>query len=456
MIKLSVVLLLAVGCCCRFRPDLFEEGFPELASPSLQVDLTSQTQFWFDQFVDHYDYSSKATWKQRYWVLDNHFNPKNGSVILYICGEWVCSGITAGLGGVTEIANATNSLIVTLEHRFYGQSMPFGNDSLNLANLKYLNTEQALKDLAYFITQFKAKNDYGVTNNPWISVGGSYPGAMTAWFRYKYPHLTIGSLSSSGVVNAIEDFTAFDESIYTSTLKSSKTCAATIQKLSAYVESQLTTNATAFKAVFKADKLSTEEFLLYWSDVIVFQVQYGKRTDLCDKLKNLTIFDDQFKVIRLDALKIDPREYSSYHLQDPTYYNTDGQVSRAWNYQVCSEFGWFQTFSTNHAMRSKKVNIDFFRNFCQATYAIAPNVQLSNTEFGALETTSTNLYMINADEDPWQWASLRKNRGSLTAVTISCTNCAHCIDLHTPSTNDPKPLTKARANRLLTVKGWIA
>lgn len=357
--------MLVVGCFCRFRPDLFEEGYPELQYPADQPHLSSQSQFWFDQLLDHYDYSSKATWRQRYWVMDTFFNPKNGSVILYICGEWVCSGITAGLGGVTEIAAATNSLVVTLEHRFYGRSMPFGEDSLNTGNLKYLNTEQALKDLAYFLTQFKAKNDFGVTNHPWITVGGSYPGAMTAWFRYKYPHLTIGSLSSSGVVNAIEDFTAFDESIYTSTLKSSKACPAALQKLSTYVESQLAgSNSTAFKAVFKAEKLSNEEFLLYWSDVIVFQVQYGKRTDLCNKLKNNTL-DDQFKIIRLDALKIDPREYSSYHLQDPAFYNTDGQVSRAWNYQVCSEFGWFQTFSPNHAMRSKKVNLDFFRKFCQ-------------------------------------------------------------------------------------------
>ena len=42
--------------------------------------------------------------------------------------------------------------------------------------------------------------------NPFITVGGSYPGAMSAWFRYKYPHLTAGSLASSAVINAIKDF----------------------------------------------------------------------------------------------------------------------------------------------------------------------------------------------------------------------------------------------------------
>lgn len=41
-------------------------------------------------------------------------------------------------------------MIIVLEHRYYGKSMPFGKDSLKDENLKYLSTRQALDDLAYF------------------------------------------------------------------------------------------------------------------------------------------------------------------------------------------------------------------------------------------------------------------------------------------------------------------
>ncbi len=76
--------------------------------------------------------------------------------------------------------------------------------------MKLLTSEQALADTAYFIKQVTNNRLLGITNNPWITFGGSYPGALSAWFRIKYPHLTIGSIASSAVVQAIDNFSDFD------------------------------------------------------------------------------------------------------------------------------------------------------------------------------------------------------------------------------------------------------
>jgi hypothetical protein len=51
--------------------------------------------------------------------------------------------------------------------------------------------------------------------NPWFVFGISYPGALSAWFRLKFPHLTCGSLASSAVVHAVYNFTEFDQQVKT-------------------------------------------------------------------------------------------------------------------------------------------------------------------------------------------------------------------------------------------------
>lgn len=89
-----------------------------------------------------------------------------------------------------------------LEHRYYGDSQPFADWSLD--NMRYLNSEQGLADLAYFLGEFN-KNKVEV-----MVVGGSYPGAMSAWFRSRYPHLAVGSWASSAVVQPIVDFQQYD------------------------------------------------------------------------------------------------------------------------------------------------------------------------------------------------------------------------------------------------------
>jgi len=75
---------------------------------------------------------------------------------------------------------------------------------MSTKNLKYLSSEQALADLAYFIES--KKEEFKLTNNKWIVFGGSYPGALAAWFRLKYPHLAYGAVASSAPLLAKINF----------------------------------------------------------------------------------------------------------------------------------------------------------------------------------------------------------------------------------------------------------
>lgn len=76
---------------------------------------------------------------------------------------------------------------------------------LSVENLKYLSSEQALADIAYFITAMNTKHNLPA-GTKWIAFGGSYPGNLAAWVRSKYPHLVHASMSASGPVLAKVDF----------------------------------------------------------------------------------------------------------------------------------------------------------------------------------------------------------------------------------------------------------
>lgn len=77
---------------------------------------------------------------------------------------------------------------------------------LSTESLKYLSSEQALADLAYFIESKNAEYKFDVTKVKWIAFGGSYPGSLAAWLREKYPQLVYGSVSTSGPLLAKADF----------------------------------------------------------------------------------------------------------------------------------------------------------------------------------------------------------------------------------------------------------
>lgn len=57
--------------------------------------------------------------------------------------------------------------------------------------------------------------------------------------------------------------------------------------------------------------------------------------------------------------------------------------------------------------------------------------------------------------DPWRWASLQESKGNVVSRVANCTNCAHCVDLYTPSSSDSSELKKIRDEQYLTILGWL-
>lgn len=66
--------------------------------------------------------------------------------------------------------------MVIFQHRFYGESLPFGEDSNKSAKtLGYLSSQQALADFAVLITSLK--HNLSSEASPVVVFGGSYGGS---------------------------------------------------------------------------------------------------------------------------------------------------------------------------------------------------------------------------------------------------------------------------------------
>lgn len=169
-----------------------------------------------DHFHDdpQYEPHSDGMFDMRYFLETSFYKP-GGPVIVIASGETSAENrvpyLSNGIGSL--LAKATNGLVLTLEHRYYGSSFPVPD--LNDGNYRFLTTEQAVADTAYFAqhVQFPGFENVDLTapKTPWIIYGGSYAGAFAAFTRKLYPDAFWGAISSSGVTEAVYDYWAYNE-----------------------------------------------------------------------------------------------------------------------------------------------------------------------------------------------------------------------------------------------------
>jgi hypothetical protein len=102
--------------------------------------------------------------------------------------------------------------MIVLEHRYWGFSSPFAE--LTTENMQYLTLQNAIADLNYFALNAKLPFDTTGASNadkaPWVLVGGSYSGALTAWTeKTTRPSVMWAYYASSAVVETIGNYWSY-------------------------------------------------------------------------------------------------------------------------------------------------------------------------------------------------------------------------------------------------------
>jgi len=200
-------------------------------------------ELYITQRLDHFDTTNEATFQQRYFVSYRHHSESSSNrnassrlpIISLLCTGGEGPGFTKSVlidsvhcsGDMLELAKRiaqtkTHDVVLyALEHRYYGKSYPTFEDAqtgnqtspLTVENLRYLSSRQALEDLAHFVHAMNqdtsTDDDEENAMNTWVTFGGSYPGMMSMYARYKYPHLISASVSSSAPLELTVDFPGY-------------------------------------------------------------------------------------------------------------------------------------------------------------------------------------------------------------------------------------------------------
>lgn len=461
MIPIVFLYLVHTIAANKSSSPLFHNGRPRggfLGSPYVtsNANLRAAEPQWFTQRLDHFDPQNSRTWQQRYFVNGSTFGV-NGPVFLMIGGEGPLSAFWVAVGSMVEYAEKNKALVLALEHRYYGASHPTSDTSVE--NLKYLSSEQALADIAAFreaMTSQFSLND----KNKWITFGGSYPGALSAWFRYKYPHLAYGAVASSAPIQAQLDFPQYlevsTESLGTQECKDNvKTATSMTEK---YTQTEggrkyltdlfhlcepLSDNANDVAQFTSTIAGNFFGVIQYNKDNRAFEGAVGTNitVDVLCKVMTLPILGDELqRYAKVNELIMDAYEQTCV---SPNYQKFIDEMKvtdwksvaggRQWIYQTCTEFGYYQSTDSESQVYGTTFPLSFWTKQCTDIFGAGFNetrikrgIEWTNDNYGGYSMNQPRIIFPNGSIDPWHALSFIEDQKDMMAVFIKGSMIGFC------------------------------
>ncbi len=417
--------------------------------------------------VDHfhndsmYEPHSDGMFNLRYWFDASHYSP-GGPVIVLESGETSGEDRLPFLqkGIVAQLAEATHGVGVILEHRYYGTSFP--TPDLSTENLRFLTTDQALADTAYFAQNvvFPDLEGHDLTGSkvPWIAYGGSYAGAFVSFLRVLYPDVFWGAISSSGVTEAIYDYWQYYEPIRE---YGPPDCIATTQNLTHAVDNILIGHANSrlvsqLKNAFSLGNVTYDNdfayllsfgisgwqgrnwdpaindplFSQYCDNVTSDEILYPETSSLASSVRGLLYAADYGNssdvltnrmlnwIGYVNATQVTPcakknqTQDQCFSTHNQTYYDQDdlSQSWRSWPYQYCTQWGYLQGGASvpqkQLPLISRTIDIPYLSLICVGAFNITgpPNTEAIN-KYGGYNVSYPRLAFIDGEQDPWRIAT---------------------------------------------------
>ncbi|CEF63914.1 Lysosomal Pro-X carboxypeptidase [Strongyloides ratti] len=458
---------------------------------------------WKEEFfekmpIDHFNYNDDRTFNLRYLINVMYYKP-GGPIFFYTGNEGSIEVFAKNTGFMWDIAPDYHAAIVFAEHRFYGKSLPFGNESFSdIKNLGYLSSSQALGDFAVLIKFLKKDRLPNAIKSPVIAFGGSYGGMLASALRLKYPHLCEGAIASSAPIYWFQGKLNKDntyDNIVTRTFKLSGCNVDTISKSIDAVKN-IVTKKDGLDWINKLFKLEKKSLLTKAEDGEWLIDNFR------DTLGTIAMVDYPYESNFLSPLPASPVKEACKHFQGSDKYDDKTLVTSIYkvlnlfnnytgntpnlcvNPDTCSGpfsglgdiLGWTWQACTEMIMpmcdnglpddmfpKNCPFNLNnYLEKFCKKTFEkIGYKTSLANpdsymTNYGDSYETVGNIVFTNGYLDPWSgggWMLKPGTKGSVVSIIIS--SGAHHYDLRERNKLDTPEVKEARRLEVKHISHWI-
>ncbi|CAD6188365.1 unnamed protein product [Caenorhabditis auriculariae] len=488
-----LLLLLFGPIFCLGHPRLL--GDPARFSQLKSSNYTWQTKF-LDVPLDHFAFTTNRTFPLRYFINTDSYKA-GGPILFYTGNEGSLESFAENTGFMWDLAPKLNASVVFAEHRFYGESKPFKNESYSkIEYLGYLTSEQALADFVDVIWHLKNKELQGASKSKVVAFGGSYGGMLSAWIRLKYPHIVNGAIAASAPVFwFIESKIPEDiyDKIVSRTFNTSGCNWKAVEK-SWMVLDSLAKQAQGLDYLNKLFKLDSKS-LLKTSEDVNFLKQYIR-----EAMEAMAMVDYPYPTSFLSPLPAWPvRAACKFFTKVPNtdvksaeqlyqvvnlYYNFTGDKATfcadaskcesafaalgdplGWPFQTCTEMVMPLCGSgspNDFFWRDCPFTVEKYGDYCEQTFGkigykrsmMRPLFATQNYGANSFPTAS-NIVFTNGYLDPWSGGGYtEKTHGSV--VTILLKRGAHHYDLRGEHPDDTEEVRRVRQREESAIRMWIA
>lgn len=443
----------------------------------------------FTQILDHYTFvpESYQTFQQRYLINSDHWGGAStkSPIFVYTGNEGFIEWFAENAGFMFDIAPQFKALLVFIEHRFYGHSMPFGSQRAaysNSSTLGFLSSAQALADFGKLITDLK--KNLSAEESPVVVFGGSYGGMLAAWFRLKYPHIAIGAVASSAPILDFDNITSptsYDNTVSEDFRSESENCFQVI-KGSWNVIDNMTSTPKGLKSLRKALRICESnsdndiaENLVGWFRSAYSHAAMTDYPVAANFVQPLPAYPVKHMCKAIDNPSGSTNLLNRLYGAANVYYNYTGSSScfdlrpsdphggaAGWDFQTCTEMVMPSADDPKTSMfPGWTYDYEVFADFCESTYGVQPRPHWITTLYGGhhikrvLKNFASNIIFYNGLRDPWSRAGGVLDDINESVVAIVAKEGAHHVDLRFATKEDPQWLKDIRAKEISIIKMWL-